>query len=460
MVRLKPVKVFYILPTITAIKDFYETFSKILDETYVGEYFYFADVELLGRSGSDEEETLIDIYRYFIPKITITTIDQLLLTTLQIGRYHVRRFNLKNSLLILDEFHLLTPQMIAALRLLLKKLSQHYNISYLFMSATPSPVYGELLKDALQPQPLKTMILRDEYRCLARHKIEYCDDKRVEDLLMEKRDLLFGLRTLIIVNTVKKAQKIYRNLKEELGNRRNIVLIHGDFAYKDRMRKEVEIDRADILVSTQVAEISLDVSFDLLLTELSPIPSLIQRFGRVNRYGSVSEKTNVFIAEPEHPQPYGEILISNSRENLPMLLDTLKRKGEEAYLNEEFWEYERAYLTDVKSVEEKISGKMDKMLSFFSFLAREEEIIEMLGREETFLAIPKIYLEEVLKLYKKLEDTTYEGRKKLYAEIKGNFVPISRSDIRSRKAEWCEELKLPVIMNYDMDVGLIRVNEK
>jgi len=91
MIKLKPVKVFYILPTITAIKDFYDTFTKILDETYIGEYFYFVDVELLERREA-EEEGLFDIYRYFI---NITTIDQLLFTTLQIGKYHVRRFNLK-----------------------------------------------------------------------------------------------------------------------------------------------------------------------------------------------------------------------------------------------------------------------------------------------------------------------------------------------------------------------------
>jgi len=46
MMLTKPTKIFYILPTITAIKDFYETFNKIISEEYIGEYFYFADVEL------------------------------------------------------------------------------------------------------------------------------------------------------------------------------------------------------------------------------------------------------------------------------------------------------------------------------------------------------------------------------------------------------------------------------
>jgi CRISPR-associated endonuclease/helicase Cas3 len=451
MVKLKPIKVFYILPTITAIKDFYDTFTKILDGTYMGEYFYFVDVELLRRH-EPEEESPIDIYRYFIPKITLTTIDQLLLTMLQIGKYHIRRFNFKNSLLILDEFHLLTPQMIAGIRFFLKNLSEHYNISCLFMSATPSPVYNDLLKDSLPH--LKIIILDDEYRRLRRHKIEYCDDKRIEDLIIEKQDLLRRERTLILTNTVGKAQKIYRDLKEDLGDSKSIVLIHGDFAYKDRAKKEDQIYEADILVSTQVAEVSLDVSFNLLITELSPIPSLVQRFGRVNRYGGTPDKTNVLICKPEHREPYGHILIDLADKNLPILLDALERKGEEAYLNEEFWQYEQIYRGEVKNMEEKISDRIDIMLNFFSFLAREEEILQMLGREETWLAIPKIYLEDVLNLYERFDGAKYEERRKIYTQIKKYLVPASRSDIK--RAERNEKLKLPVIVNYNEDIGVIR----
>jgi CRISPR-associated endonuclease/helicase Cas3 len=457
MIKLKPIKVFYILPTITAIKDFYDTFTRILDEKYIGEYFYFVDVELLGRREA-EEEGLIDIYRYFIPKINITTIDQLLLTILQVGKYHIRRFNLRNSLLILDEFHLLTPQMMAGIRYLLKNLSEHYKISCLFMSATPSPVYRVLLKEVLPY--LEIITLNDEYNRLKRHKIEYCDDKRIEDLIVEKQDLLQKERTLILVNTVDKAQKIYRDLKEDIGNSRNIVLIHGDYAYKDRAKKEEQIDNADILISTQVAEVSLDVSFNILITELSPIPSLVQRFGRVNRYGGTPDKTNVFICKPESREPYGDIPINLADKNLPILLTDLEKKGEEAYLNEEFWQYEQIYQGEVERMEEEISDKIDGnvMFNFFSFLARENEILRMLGREETWLAIPKIYLENVLTLYKRFHGANYEERRKIYAKIKRYLAPATRSDIKSKRVKWDEELNLPIIINYDEDIGIMRVD--
>jgi len=454
MIKLKPIKIFYVLPTITAIRDFYDTFTKVLDKAYIGEYFYFADVELLRRRESEEDD-LLDIYRYFLPKVTITTIDQLLLTMLQVGKYHIRRFNFRNSLLVFDEFHLLTPQMVACLRIFLKNLLKHYDASCFFMSATPSPVYEELLKEAV-PQ-LRLTILSDEYRRLKRHKIDYCCDEMVEDLIVRRQDLLRKERTLIIVNTVGKAQKIYLGLKKDLGDSRRIVLIHGDFAYKDRVEKEEQINKADILVSTQVAEVSLDISFNLLITELSPIPSLVQRFGRVNRYGAEPDKTNVFICRPEDHKPYGLIPMNLARDNLPILLRDLDRMGEEAYLNDEFWQYEQVYKEDIEEMEGRVTDIMDNiMFNFFSFKAGEMDVSRILGREETYLAIPDVYLEGALNLREKLKSVkSREERREIYTQIKKYLAPASRSDIK--RIEFREELGLYIIKGYDKEIGVIRL---
>lgn len=459
MTLKKPVKVFYILPTITAIKDFYENLAKVLDRRYIGEYFYFADVELLKKNYIDEDYPL-DVYRYFIPKVTITTIDQLLLTTLQAGKYYVRRFNLRNSLLIVDEFHLLTPEMIACMRVFARNLLRNYNFSCLFMSATPSLVYEELLKEVL-PQ-MKTMVLTDEYSRLKRHKIDYVHDRSVEELISEKEDLLKKKRTLIIVNTVGEAQRLYITLKDKFRDTREIVLIHGDYAYKDRAKKEREIDGANILISTQVAEVSLDISFDHLITELAPIPSLVQRFGRVNRYGKTATETNIYICKPKSDKPYDSITLQEAHKVLPSLISETERSGEAAYLNKEFWQYEQIYGEKVIEVEDKVSRKLDdSMLNLFSLLAQEEEISRFLGREETWLAIPEIYLDEALALLQKLRSVSkYEERMKIYAHIKENLVPASRSDIRGKGAEWSDELRLWIIKNYDRDLGIKRVGNQ
>jgi CRISPR-associated endonuclease/helicase Cas3 len=322
------------------------------------------------------------------------------------------------------------------------------------MSATPSPVYEELIKESI-PQ-LKSMILSDEYGRLRRHKIDYCSDEIVEDFIVRKQDLLRKERTLIIVNTVGRAQKIYLDLKRDLGGSRKIMLVHGDFAYKDRRERENQINNAEILVSTQVAEVSLDISFDLLITELSPIPSLVQRFGRVNRYGAEPDKTNVFICKPEDDKPYGFISMNLAYKNLPMLLEGLERVGEKAYLSDEFWRYEEIYKRDVEGMEQEIIDMIDNiMLDFFSFKIGEMDFSKMLGREETYLAVPDAYLEEVFNLREKLKRARdYRERKEIYTSIKEYLAPASRSDFN--RMEFREELGLYVIKEYDREVGIKR----
>ena len=251
-------------------------------------------------------------------------------------------------------------------------------------------------------------------------------------------------------------------MKEGLGPSRKVVLIHGDFAYKDRARKEEQTSEADVLISTQVAEVSLDLSFDVLVTE-PLIPSLLQRLGRVNRYGGEPERTNAFLCEPEGYEPYGRISINLARENLSSLLEGLERKGEEAYLSEEFWLYEHQYREEMERVEEKVFEVVEEgLLNFFGSTVKEKKVLEMSGREETYLAVPEIYLGEVLSLYKKLEELEglrgskgYEERSRTYAEIKSYLAPTSLSDLK-RRAEWHEELGSWMIKGYDEELGIVR----
>ncbi|MEM1724593.1 MAG: helicase-related protein [Thermoplasmata archaeon] len=82
--------------------------------------------------------------------------------------------------------------------------------------------------------------------------------------------------------------------------------MHSQFTFKDRKKKEEifeseEVKCPDILVATQVAEVSLDIDYDILFTELAPLDSLIQRMGRIlrryrNNYEyNKEDPPNVFI---------------------------------------------------------------------------------------------------------------------------------------------------------------------
>ncbi|MBA7544387.1 hypothetical protein ES705_36742 [subsurface metagenome] len=67
-----------------------------------------------------------------------------------------------------------------------------------------------------------------------------------------------------------------------------------------------------ILVATQVVEVSLDIDFEILFTDIAPIDSLIQRFGRVNRKKQENCYGNIFIYSKTNIKPYYDYLLDIS----------------------------------------------------------------------------------------------------------------------------------------------------
>lgn len=113
--------------------------------------------------------------------------------------------------------------------------------------------------------------------------------------------------TLVVVNRVVRAQQIYRAL-QKLGPAAKLGLVHARMRASDRREQErilLEEGGSRIIVATQAIEAGVDVSAELLFTELAPWPSLVQRFGRCNRRGESSTSRVVWVdvddaAENEH----------------------------------------------------------------------------------------------------------------------------------------------------------------
>lgn len=113
-----------------------------------------------------------------------------------------------------------------------------------------------------------------------------------------------GSRTLVVLNTVKRATALYAAIKKRKPEAM-LVLIHSRFRPVDR-RAAVEAmlrqpaEAGTIIVSTQVVEAGVDVSAKTLFTELCPWPSLVQRFGRCNRSGEYPGARVFWIDAPEN----------------------------------------------------------------------------------------------------------------------------------------------------------------
>ena len=113
-----------------------------------------------------------------------------------------------------------------------------------------------------------------------------------------------GRMTLIILNRVQRAQALHAVLAREMKNTATpptLALVHGRFRPADRRREFQKIVGKDesggakdvIVVATQAVEAGVDFSAAVLFSELAPWPSMVQRFGRANRYAELDAGADV-----------------------------------------------------------------------------------------------------------------------------------------------------------------------
>lgn len=132
------------------------------------------------------------------------------------------------------------------------------------------------------------------------------DQDAAERILARHREMLSSLRdappavprrTLLICNTVDRARKIHAAICEALKAEADIqavpdvILLHSRYRPPDRAREQerlrapVSPDVGQIVVATQVVEAGVDLSSAILWTEIAPLPSMVQRLGRLSRAG-------------------------------------------------------------------------------------------------------------------------------------------------------------------------------
>ncbi len=155
-----------------------------------------------------------------------------------------------------------------------------------------------------------------------------------------------GTLTLIVANTVRRAQEIWEHL-QKLGLTESR-LLHSRFRPADRIKSTEEILslKDAIVVATQVIEAGVDLDAELMITDIAPWPSLVQRFGRVNRRGDKMSSNIFWVSKPIHgtkaltneamAKPYKEEQIAESRNILQSLtsaspLELPKAKGKPPY---------------------------------------------------------------------------------------------------------------------------------
>lgn len=140
--------------------------------------------------------------------------------------------------------------------------------------------------------------------------------------------------TLVVANTVDRAREIFLALRDELGagDCAKLHLLHSRFRGKERQAWDEGLlgprapRQSRIVVATQVIEAGVDLSADLLFTELCPWPSLIQRWGRLARRGGSGEAYVIGLDIKAQAAPYDPVALEAAWGALKELRDVSPRE--------------------------------------------------------------------------------------------------------------------------------------
>lgn len=278
----------------------------------------------LPRDIAADDQTGLIVHEWFrggkqalLSDYVVGTVDQVLLASLMRKHVMLRHLGLAGKVIVIDECHAYDAYMNVYLMRTLSWLGL-YRVPVVILSATlPCGTRSKLVdaylnrkgtedRDAAwrtsEAYPLITWTdgkevsqieipMGDDEKHIHVHKIS--DEQRAQILL---KKLANGGCAGVICNTVARAQALYAELKSCFSEE-ELLLFHARYLTRDRSEKEQLLlqrlgkpvnnggrPKRYIVVGTQVLEQSLDIDFDLMITDLCPMDLLLQRIGRLHRH--------------------------------------------------------------------------------------------------------------------------------------------------------------------------------
>jgi len=229
--------------------------------------------------------------RNFAKPIIISTPDQLMHFVFRYKGFEKYYATALYSRLVIDELQSYDPITLAFIVQGLEVLAQNGG-KFLVMTAT----FPEFLRERFESMGVEFKTFNTQEKPY--HHVQVIDDS-IDNYVEKMIEFSQKAKVLVVVNTVRKAIELKEKLKDKLPHAK---LLHSRFILKDRKEKEREImkffnsQEKGLWITTQLAEVSLDLDADYLFTELSTADSLIQRMGRCNRKGQKStDEPNVFV---------------------------------------------------------------------------------------------------------------------------------------------------------------------
>jgi len=426
-------KLLYLLPTMVTANSIFLRLEDYFGKGNVGLTHSTASFMFQDEEDNQEERRNVLFDKSFIKPATVATIDQLLVTGFNHGKWTLIEANAANAVIIIDEIHSYDSW---TLGLIIKSI-EHFSrlgAKFMLMSATMPSYLIEILSKAFA----SVKIIKDENLLNSCRNRYTTFDKYIDDAIRDIEKLVNnGKKTLVVVNNVAKCQELYEKLSFL-----SPVCYHSKFTLEDRIKKEGFIENTNLLIATQVVEVSLDIDFDVMFCECAPPDAIVQRAGRVNRRRSKAD-SHIFIFKASDiskriydPDSAGLLTSSfdsfaSSPENLTEA--DLIRIVEQVYSHVNIEESKNFI-----DASEQYDRTQERLSGIFDNPNREDN--NEVTRKIDYLQIPVIPLlfkDEVLKLP--------PSKRRLF-EIKMPYWYVLKNKQEVRGITFCE-------MSYDFEMG-------
>lgn len=474
-------KCFFVLPLKTAINAMFDRIKKLANDVEAEDVYksrvalVHSDMKSYYLKDANDKDTDYDfdyeeLSRQFCLPVTVCTPDQIFDFVLKYPGYEYKLAISSYSKFIIDEIQMYSPDILAAIIYAIKMIHIMGGKVAVLTATLPPFVKEELLKifgDDVQLADFSS-------EGILRHNVKVFDDKLETDDVIEivnETNSDTVKKYLVVCNTVKTANRIYREFSESNIDA-EINLFHANFIKKDRMKKEKEIMKAsekelnemtkpEIWISTSVVEASLDIDFDILITELSDLFSLFQRFGRTNRKGKKDfsdYNCYVFTELQDRADSFIDKDIHNLSKDAIVTVEGVLTEQEKNSLIEKYLSVEKVRDTDYYKDYCKFFNNYEDE---YDYLNSSKDSLRNIDRMD---AIPKcVYDENVDMINENLEkinstDVDKDSRMNATEEILKLTVSISMFRCRKHDSGISVDMKyrrIPVIdCNYSFDSGL------
>jgi len=400
--------------------------------------------------------------------IGVGTIDQSLLGVLPARHQSLRLLGLSRKVLLVDEVHAYDPYMKKLLENLLEMHASQGGSAVLLSATLPSAMKSDLLAAyakgrgetvptlTSEAYPLATQFpALAESQCAVATRPDvarWVEVRRVNDpdaiLALIAGAVENGQCVCWIRNTVDDARWACQQLRKVLGSEEIVQLFHSRYAMLDRQRIEADVlDRfgkgsdgakrnGRVLISTQVVEQSLDLDFDVLISDLAPIDLLLQRAGRLHRHRRDS-LGNLITAQGKADQRPPAVFYIHSPEPL--------EDADESWLNTQ--KGTLAVYRDLGQLWR--SAKALFSSDGYRMPDNARELIESVYSPATTLSTPE-----------SIEEASYsaDGDRRAAASMAGfNMLDMAKGYTRSSNdAGWGEEVNVPTRLS-DASVSVVLV---